>query len=242
MEALLAGVMLVGTYLIAAVPFGLVVTGLWGAEVDLRETGSGNIGATNVARTHGMRLAVVVLLLDAAKGAVPVVVAWWLLPGWPRLPGLVATVAFAAHCWPIYLGFRGGKGVATAAGALLALSPLATVVAAVAWGAVLRWQGRVSVASLAAAVTLVLAASWLDPDHVPVVVAIALGIALTHRPNLRRLARGEEGTVVPAAGRTVRAPLTAEEALSQGPSGHGVGPPLWRVSDPPPEIPPTAAS
>lgn len=229
MEALLAGVLLVVTYLVAAVPFGLVMTTWWGgAEVDLRDTGSGNIGATNVARTHGWRLALAVLALDAAKGAAPVLLAGWLLPAWTTLPGLAALVAFAGHCWPVYLGFRGGKGVATAAGALLALSPWATLVACVAWGAALAWQGRASVASLVAAVTLVVAALLLDLGHLPVVLAIAAGIGLTHRANVRRLARGTESTVAPAARRVARAPLTADQALAQGPAGLGAGPPAWR--------------
>src|SRR5690606_36079791 len=125
-----------------AVPVGVVVTTLFGGDEDVRREGSGNIGATNVARVHGWRLAVPVMILDVGKGLVPVLVAGWAWPG--LLPGVelawltaVGLVAFLGHCYPIYLAFHGGKGVATGAGAILAIAPLPTLVAVATWGVVL---------------------------------------------------------------------------------------------------------
>ncbi len=232
MEALLQVSFLLWTYLVAAIPFGLVVTTLWGEDRDLRELGSGNIGATNVARTHGWRLALPVLLLDAAKGAGPVALAqaWWpqAAPSWTAA---VALTAFAGHCFPVYLEFRGGKGVATAAGALLALCPVPTLLAAAVWAATLAWTGRSSVSALVAATAMVGLSAAFAPERVGVVLLLAVGIAATHTANIRRLLRGEESQVVRPVQWSRTTPITAADALSQGPAGQAVAPPPWPGSE-----------
>lgn len=232
MEAVLQACFLLWTYALAAVPFGLVVTTLWGGPVDLRTAGSGNIGATNVARTFGWRLALPVLVLDVAKGALPVFFATALWPDWGLAwPALVAITAFLAHCFPIYLAFKGGKGVATGAGALLALTPKPLLVAAGIWGATLAATGRSSQAALVASASLVALTLLLDPGAIGVVLLIAAGIGLTHMTNIRRLVRGEEKEVVQPVRFAREESLTAAEALSQGPSGQPVDQPLWRASE-----------
>jgi glycerol-3-phosphate acyltransferase PlsY len=235
---------LLATYLVASIPFGLVATTLAGGEVDIRTAGSGNIGGTNVARVYGWRLAGLVTALDVGKGFVPV-----LLSGvaWPDAGvawhGAVLLTAFLAHCFPVWLEFHGGKGVATGAGGLLALTPIAAVPAVLVWGGTLAVSGRSSVAALVATLAVVGLVSWLDPEVLPVVVALALGIVLTHVPNLRRLVRGEESTIVRPVSwrRTAAAPdrPSADQLLREGPAGRSAA--IWRerVSDPlEPTVPP----
>lgn len=184
-------------YLVAAIPFGVVITTLYGGEQDLRSAGSGNIGGTNVARLYGWRLGALVVALDASKGALPVAAARLL---WPELgawwPSLVLFACFFGHCFPIYLEFRGGKGVATAAGGMLVLSPGVLLGSALLWAVVLKGTGRSSVASLTAAASLGALAWWLDRAVFGTVVLLAAAIFLTHRANLGRLVRGEEQRIV----------------------------------------------
>jgi glycerol-3-phosphate acyltransferase PlsY len=202
-------------YLLGAVPFGLVLTTLYGPDdVDLRSAGSGNIGATNVARVAGGRLAAAVLAFDAAKGFLPTLAAPWLGPGGVAFASLVGLAAFVGHCWPVYLEFRGGKGVATGAGVMLALAPLPTVIAAAVWAALVAATGRASVASLGAAAVLLAAVALFAPPALPAMVVLAAGLVVTHVPNLRRLAAGEEARV-----RVGAREVGAEEALRTGPSG-----------------------
>lgn len=231
-------VYLAGTYLVASIPFGLVATTLAGGDVDLRSAGSGNIGGTNVARLYGWRLASIVIALDVGKGFLPVLVSTWTWPAsGPAWHGAVLLTAFLAHCFPVWLEFHGGKGVATGAGGLLALTPVAAVPAVGVWGLTLAATGRSSIAALAATSSVLALAWWLDPGVVPVVVALAIGIVATHVPNLRRLVRGEETAVV----RPVRwrhgtaAPAerpTSDQVLREGPAGRSAA--IWRerVSDP----------
>ena len=217
-------------YILAAVPFGVVVTTLYGGEFDLRSAGSGNIGATNVARVFGWRIAIPVLLLDIGKGLLPVLVARALWPAmWPWFGGVVGGVAFIGHCWPVYLEFRGGKGVATGAGAFFGLAPLPTALAAIVWGAVLGLTGRASVAALVATLALVALVARLAPDVAPVAALLALGVAIRHIPNIGRLVRGQEGAVVNPAVRWGRAaPPTADEALAEGPAGGRAAGAAWK--------------
>lgn len=232
---------LVWTYLVASIPFGLVVTTLWGGDEDIRTTGSGNIGATNVARVHGWRLAGAVIALDVAKGFLPVLGARLLWPDAGHLLlGTVLLTAFLAHCFPVWLEFRGGKGVATGAGGLLALAPWVTMPAVAVWLTVLGVSGRSSVAALTATLSIVLFSWWVDPSVLGVVVVLALGILLTHVPNLRRLVRGEESALIRPVRWGRQAPvLDADRVLEEGPAGQA--PPVWRerVPDPlEPTIPP----
>jgi glycerol-3-phosphate acyltransferase PlsY len=216
--------------LVAAIPFGLVVTSLFGGDADLRTHGSGNIGATNVARVYGWRLAASVIALDMAKGFLPVLCALWLWPDdgiW--FPAVTMLVCVFAHCFPPYLDFRGGKGVATGAGGLLALSPTVTLPAAGVWIAVIATTGMSSLAALGATAAAFLLAGTLDPEVLPAVALLGVGIVATHVPNIRRLMRGDEDMVLRPVrwGRATNVPADAEALLAQGPDG-GPAPPDWK--------------
>ncbi len=188
-----------GAYLLGAVPFGLILSRAV-AGVDVREVGSGNIGATNVSRAAGKGIGVLTLVLDAAKGAIPVfLTVGVLLPEgaadidfWAAAAGVAA---FAGHVFPVWLRFRGGKGVATALGVFLVLSPWGALAAVVAFAAVVAATRYVSLGSLAGAAVC---AAWTFAAHgarSPISwagVVLAATIAVRHRSNLRRLARGEE--------------------------------------------------
>jgi glycerol-3-phosphate acyltransferase PlsY len=146
--------LLLGAWLLGSIAFGALLV-RWKTASDIRSQGSGNIGATNVYRIHGKALGAATLALDAAKGAIPVALALLIAPASPHLAPVVGLFALLGHCFPAYSFFKGGgKGVATAAGATLALSPI-TIGAALAVFLVvtIRW-GRVSAGSLAAAATL----------------------------------------------------------------------------------------
>lgn len=183
-------------YLAGSIPFGLVLARRV-AGVDVRHTGSGNIGASNVARSAGRRLGVATLLLDVAKGALPVLAAAAATGqprdgGWPAAAGLAA---FLGHVFPPWLRFRGGKGVATAFGAFLVLSPVSAVAAAAAFGATFAATGIASVSSLTAALVCTAAAAWADGPSTAVArvsLVVLLVVVVRHRGNVRRLLRGEE--------------------------------------------------
>ncbi|NUQ21320.1 MAG: glycerol-3-phosphate 1-O-acyltransferase PlsY [Gemmatimonadaceae bacterium] len=184
-------------YILGSIPFAYLA-GKLTRGIDLRQHGSGNLGATNVYRTLGGKIAAVVLVLDALKGAIPVLLVRRFAVGdhlalWAVAAGIAA---IAGHAKPIFLLWRGGgKGVATAAGVFLALAPVPTLVALVTWLLVVLVSGYVSLASLAAAVALPVAiAVLLGTGSVlfGVSVAIALFVFWTHRGNIGRLRRGEE--------------------------------------------------
>lgn len=186
-------ILTVVAYLLGSIPFGYLAGRL--ARVELRALGSGNTGATNVYRVLGLRWAAPVILLDVLKGFLPV----WLFPmwdgrGWPFLGIVYGIAAVAGHVWSIFLHLRGGKGVATAAGVMLALAPIAVTVAMLVWVGVVLITGFVSVASLVAA-TVVPVLAYLE-DAPGETIVFALGIAVfvwwTHRANLVRLIHGEE--------------------------------------------------
>lgn len=178
-------------YLSGSVPFGLLIARARG--VDIRDHGSGNIGATNVARNLGKQLGAIVLLLDALKGALPVAGAqlWGLAPEEVALAGVAAIVG---HCFPVWLGFRGGKGVATTLGALIVVDPMVTGLAALAFATVVGATRMVSLGSLVAVVSFPLAALLLGrtTSTVALGVAAALVVAVQHRENLGRIVRGTE--------------------------------------------------
>ena len=179
-------------YLLGSIPFGVLLT-RWGGAGDLREVGSGNIGATNVLRTGRKGLAAATLLLDLAKGAAAV----WLVERWlPDNAPLAAAGAFIGHCYPVWLGFRGGKGVATLMGIAVALHwPLGAVYAAV-WLGLLALVRISSVAGMAAAVSAPVAAAVLGWfDIVPLLIALALIVVWNHRANIERLLDGTEPRV-----------------------------------------------
>jgi len=222
-------------YLLAAVPFGLVITTLYGGDVDVRAAGSGNIGATNVARVYGWTIAVPVLLLDALKGLLPVLLAPFVWDAGLPWQGLVGLVAFIGHCWPVYLEFRGGKGVATGAGMMLGLAPVPTLFAIALWGAVLGLTGRSSIAALVATAGLVGLTGFLAFGALPFAGLLAIGILVRHTSNIGRIVRGEEQQVVRGVRWNRRATgPSAEAALAQGPAGGDASEPVWRerVEDP----------
>jgi glycerol-3-phosphate acyltransferase PlsY len=180
----------VAAYLIGAVPFGPILVKLAGAG-DLRRIGSGNTGATNVLRTGRKGLALAVLLLDAAKGGVPTALAYlWFGPDMAKV---VAVAAVLGHCWSVYIGFNGGKGVATAAGVVFALVPLAGAVALAVFALVVRLTRYVSLGSLTATAVAPLTA-WAFGWHqfVPALALVALVIVVKHAGNIRRLLAGNE--------------------------------------------------
>ncbi len=187
-----AGLVLLG-YLAGSIPFGLLlVRALRG--VDVRERGSGNIGATNVARVAGKGLGVLVLVLDALKGALPVLLARVVEPA-PVVPAAVGLAAFAGHVAPPWLGFRGGKGVATALGVLSVLAPRAALAGALTYAVVLAALRISSVGSLLAGLVAV-AVAWLVPGtpltSAALTSALFGALLWTHRGNIGRLlSRGE---------------------------------------------------
>ena len=192
-------------YLLGSVPFALIVARQWRGpgDVDLRMMGSGNIGATNVARTSGIWAGVLVALLDMAKGAAGVLIA-------ERLDGSMATAAVAGlaaivgHVYPVWLRFRGGKGVATACGVFVVLAPLAASVALMVFAAAVSLTRYVSLGSILAAAALPPLAYALGSP--PIVVEISLAaatlIVFRHRSNAARLLAGTEPRLAP------RAPVT----------------------------------
>ena len=184
-------------YLLGSIPFGVLLT-RWGGAGDLRQVGSGNIGATNVLRTGRKGLAAATLVLDLLKGAAAVWIVERLFPG--NAP-LAAAGVFAGHCYPMWLRFRGGKGVATLMGIVLALYwPIALVYAAV-WLGLLAGLRISSVAGMAAAVSAPVAAAVLERfDLVPLLIALALIVVWKHRANLERLLDGTEPRVGRGAG------------------------------------------
>jgi glycerol-3-phosphate acyltransferase PlsY len=181
-----AGLVLLG-YLSGSVPFGLILVRLT-RGVDVRERGSGNIGATNVARVAGTGLGVGVLLLDALKGALPVLLA--LRVAGPRVAALVGLAAFAGHVAPPWLAFRGGKGVATALGVVAVLAPRAALAGALTYALVLALLRISSVGSLLAGLVAVTVA-WLVPGTpigaAALVSVIFAAMLWTHRGNIGRL-------------------------------------------------------
>jgi glycerol-3-phosphate acyltransferase PlsY len=185
----------IASYLVGAIPFGLLVGRL--AGIDVRAAGSGNIGATNVSRLLGKKLGIVTLILDCLKGFGPIYLASRLMPGGQvgeatlLLCGLMAVVG---HMFPVYLRFKGGKGVATALGVFLYLSPAAIGLSIVVFVGTVALTGFVSAGSLAASALFPVWMLLLGSPKGAVVTAllIALLIWVKHHENIGRLIRGEE--------------------------------------------------
>jgi glycerol-3-phosphate acyltransferase PlsY len=184
----------VAAYLVGAIPVGLLVGRVFGAG-DIRRQGSGNIGATNVLRTAGRLPAVLTLAGDVVKGHVATLVGALVAGRDPTAAAVAAVAAVAGNCWPVYLRFRGGKGVATGLGALLGIVPLAVLPAAVIFVAVAGAFRYVSLGSLAGAVSVPVAA-WLLGRYpeaaVLAAVAVAAIVVIRHRENIGRLRSGTE--------------------------------------------------
>lgn len=190
--SLMAAAVVLVSYLIGAIPFGLIITALGGAG-DVRNIGSGNIGATNVLRTGRKELALATLVLDAAKGAVCVLVASS-LSGDDLLPVLAGGAAFTGHIFPLWLGFKGGKGVATFFGVALAVAWPVGVLAAVTWLLTALLMRISSLAALLAVSLAPLYAFALGGSSAVIALFVAMGllVILRHRENIARLRRGTE--------------------------------------------------
>lgn len=179
-------------FLLGSIPFGLLLTKSAGLG-DIRDIGSGSIGATNVLRTGNKGLAAATVLLDAAKGAVPVLVAAHF---WPGTEGWAAVAAVAGHCFTPWLQFKGGKGFATAAGVLLALAWPVMLACAAIWAATLAVSRISSVSSMTTVVAApVVAWAMGYPQVIVPLIAIAAIVLVQHRANIGRLMRGEEPKV-----------------------------------------------
>jgi glycerol-3-phosphate acyltransferase PlsY len=187
-----AGAALLG-YLLGSIPFGVILTRLFGAG-DLRQIGSGNIGATNVLRTGRKGLAAATLLLDAAKGFAAVWLARHLFGAADdSIAVIAAAAAFLGHLYPVWLGFRGGKGVATLMGIVLALHWPCALVYAVVWLGLLGLLRISSVAGMAAAISAPVSAAFFSAfDIVLLLLALALLVLWKHRENIDRLLSGTE--------------------------------------------------
>ncbi|HEX2249112.1 MAG TPA: glycerol-3-phosphate 1-O-acyltransferase PlsY [Gemmatimonadales bacterium] len=190
-----AALWLFASYLLGAIPTSHLVSRTF-ANIDLRQHGSGNLGATNLYRVLGWKYAIPVALFDIAKGVIPVV---WFAPQVSRSELFALACGVAAilgHVFSVFVHFKGGKGVATAAGVMLGMTPLALAAAAAVWALVLLLTGYVSLASMAAAAVLPLAVYALEqPTSAElfwVVVMVALGVIVLHRRNIQRLLKGTE--------------------------------------------------
>jgi glycerol-3-phosphate acyltransferase PlsY len=192
-------------YLIGALPGSLLLGLLRG--VDIRAQGSGNAGATNALRTQGKLFALLVLIIDIGKGAA--VVLWlppWILPGLAAHPGLprlwltfvCGSAVIVGHVYPVWFGFRGGKGAATVVGVIAALEPRLLLPLVGTWFIVLVLSGYVGLATMSAGVALVIAAAFSeprDPSLLGFCALLAVFIVFTHRANIARMRRGTEHRV-----------------------------------------------
>lgn len=177
-------------YLLGAIPFGIVITRALGLG-DLRQIGSGNIGATNVLRTGNKPAALATLLLDSGKGAIAVLLARALAG--PDAALIAGAAAFLGHLYPVWLGFRGGKGVATFLGTLLAMDWRLGLIACAVWLAVALALRISSLSALVAAALTPFVALWLDGLAMAAVVAfMAVLIFIRHRANIARIRSGTE--------------------------------------------------
>ena len=189
---------IIGGYLLGSIPFGVIATRMGGAG-DIRSVGSGNIGATNVLRTGRKDLAAITLLGDGGKGAVAVLLAWLMarnVPGAPEatLIALAAGSAFLGHLFPVWLKFKGGKGVATFFGTLLAAAWPVGLAAGATWLIVALVFRISSLAALVAVALAPLVVLGLGLPHAIALLSLfmALLVFIRHEPNIRRLLRGEE--------------------------------------------------
>lgn len=183
--------MVLAAYLLGSVPTGLILAKASG--VDIRSTGSGNIGATNVYRTLGKKVGIMTLVGDCLKGFIPVIIAsrLGLTDAWVATVGLAA---FLGHVYTVFLGFKGGKGVATALGVFLGVSPLSVLIAlGIFMLVILKWR-FVSLASITAAAAMPLIVAALDRNPVRVAMTIVIGsiVIYKHKENIQRLRAGTE--------------------------------------------------
>ncbi len=182
-------------YLIGAIPFGLLFGRCLG--IDVRGAGSGNIGATNVNRLLGKKLGLLTLLADAGKAVLPMILAAMILRGLPRADMWVALVggaAFLGHIYPIYLRFKGGKGVATALGVFFYIQPVVVLICVVVFVIVVRVWGYVSLGSIIAAALMPILLSLGTGSKIDISLAVFVSLLIwfKHMDNIKRLLRHEE--------------------------------------------------
>ncbi|MBM4415306.1 MAG: glycerol-3-phosphate 1-O-acyltransferase PlsY [Chloroflexi bacterium] len=188
--------LLLGGYLLGSLQAGLLVGRVY-RGVDVREYGSGKTGFTNALRTLGLRAAAIVLAIDVAKGALPVLIGRWLLDD-PWAASLGGTGAVIGHTWPLFAAFRGGRGVATSFGGFVAMAPLVALAVLAASASVLAATRYVSVMSISgmlaglAALIALVASGRLDPAYLLYGIVVTLSVEVNHRSNLRRLLAGTE--------------------------------------------------
>lgn len=178
-------------YIVGSIPFSYIFSRLLGG-VDIRSQGTGNVGATNVLRTLGLKIAVASLVGDVLKGAVSAWLGFFL--GGPALAAICVTAAVAGHCWPVFLGFRGGKGVATWGGALLTLMPLIGLIGAANLVIIIAASGFVSLGSVCtvAILPLIIFLMHYPWQYTVMSLVVAIIIIFRHRTNLERLHNGTE--------------------------------------------------
>lgn len=185
---------LLAAYLVGSIPTSYLIVRLIKGQ-DLRRLGSGNLGATNLYRVLGWKYALPVALFDLLKGAVPVLVFAPRAGGTGTTAILLGLAAVLGHVFSIFVGFKGGKGVATGAGVVLGLAPWAFCVALLTWALLVKATGYVSLASVVAALVLPPAVYLLHPERRPLVwffAGLAAAIVLLHQANIRRLVTGTE--------------------------------------------------
>jgi glycerol-3-phosphate acyltransferase PlsY len=186
---------LLASYFLGAIPTSYLLSRFF-AGIDLRRQGSGNLGATNLYRVLGWRYAVPAALVDIAKGLIPVVVFAPRETPSQMFALACGIAAIVGHVFSVFVRFKGGKGVATAAGVMLGLTPLALAVSALVWAVMVRITGYVSLASITAAAVLPVAVYALEDGSSPtllwIAAAIAAGVIVLHRRNIERLLKGTE--------------------------------------------------
>ncbi|CDZ63065.1 Glycerol-3-phosphate O-acyltransferase [Neorhizobium galegae bv. orientalis] len=184
---------LVFGYLLGSIPFGLLLTRAAGLG-DIRSIGSGNIGATNVLRTGNKKLAAATLLLDALKATVAALVAWYVFG---KEAGLLAGfAAFMGHLFPVWLGFKGGKGVATYIGTLLGVAPWMVLVFAAIWLGVAKISKYSSLSALVATLVIPVVLWFLNEPKIALVMAVMTAISWwKHEENIKRLIAGTESRI-----------------------------------------------
>ena len=181
-------------YLLGAIPFGYLLV-KWGTGGDIRSAGSGNTGATNVLRTTGRAAGVATLLLDIAKGYAAVWIAARLTGGDPLWMSAAALAVMAGHAYPVFLGFKGGKAVASFVGAFLYLTPWTIAVAGVVFAGMVIWTRTISMASITGAAVFPLGTWLIEKAPAAVVAAAMIGgafIIIRHKGNIQKLRMGTE--------------------------------------------------
>ena len=207
----------VGGYLLGSIPFGVIATRLGGAG-DLRKIGSGNIGATNVLRTGRRDLAAITLIGDGGKAALAVLLAGWAFKS-AEAAAIAGGAAFLGHCFPVWLRFKGGKGVATFFGALIAIAWPAGLLAGATWivmAAIFRMSSLAALTAAALAPLYVFLTGQTPEAKLYMAAFMAVLIFIRHEANIRRLLKGEEPRIGAKA-----APPNSSDGL-----GHNGGPPL----------------